>query len=173
MNSVFRTWKFWVQFSGLKFWGRDLEKIKEKIKTVSKFLNCPNRSQVSERVLGRYFRKKKHSCPVFHRGSSLRKISKKSKNFENSKKAQNIPKSVQTCFKHVLGQFVPTIFCPVFHGGSSLRKLSKKSKKFQNSKNASNRFQKCPHVFWKCFGAIYPNFFLPSVPCRAFQIFWT
>ena len=30
MSSVFRTWKIWVQFSGLELWGRDLEKIKRK-----------------------------------------------------------------------------------------------------------------------------------------------
>ena len=70
-----------------------------------------------EHVLGRLFRK--FFRPVFHGGSSLRKISKKIEKF--SKLSKIVPKSVQTCFENVLGHFSEKNFCPVFHGGSSLQ----------------------------------------------------
>ena len=42
-------------------------------------------------------------CPVFHVGSSLRNDLKKSKFFKIAQKPKVVPKSVQTCFEHVLG----------------------------------------------------------------------
>ena len=72
-----------------------------------------------------------------------------------------VPKSIQTCFELVLGQFFRKIFCPVFHGWSSLQKFSKKSKKFQSSKNAQNRSQKYSNVFRTSFGANFSKNFCP------------
>ena len=152
-----------------------------KSKKTSKFQKSPKLfPKVSKRVLNKFrvnlFEKK--LCPVFEEGSSLRKFSKKSKKFQNSKKAQNrsqkCPNVFWRCFRVIFSKF-----CPVFHGGSSLRKFSKKIKKFskfqkcpkpspkvserkfsknlkkfQNSKNAQNRPQKCPNVFWRCFRVI-------------------
>ena len=87
MSSVFRTEsyefrfpniKIWVQFSGLKIWGRDLENFFQKIQKI----------------------------------------------FKIPKKPKIVPKSVQTCFEHVLGQFFRKKICPVFHGWSRLQKNS-------------------------------------------------
>ena len=135
---------------------------------------------------------------MFHEGSSLRKFSNKSKNFRNSKNAQNrpqkcpndnfqnqkkfqnskkaqnrsqkFPNKFWTCFEVI---FSKKNFCPVFHGGSSLRKFSKKSQKFQNSKNAQNRPQKCRNVFWPYFGEIFSKKFFAqcSMKGRVFENF--
>ncbi len=71
--------------------GRFFE-IFKKIKKFSNIEKCPKSfPKVSKRVLNMFwgnFSEKKF-CPVFHGGSSLRKFSKKSKNFQKSKNAQN------------------------------------------------------------------------------------
>ena len=85
---------------------------------------------------------------MFHGGSSLRKFSKKSKKFQNSKNAQNRPqKSPNENFQS--------------------RKL------FQNSKKAQNRSQNRPNVFWTCFGVIFSkNLFAQcSMEGRVFENF--
>ena len=58
-------------------------------------------------------------------------------NFQKSRKLFKIPKvlkippkSIQTSFEHVSGQFFDKKNCPVFHGGSSLQK-NQKLPKFQ------------------------------------------
>ena len=96
MSSVFRTCKTWVQFSGLKFWGRDIEKIKEK----------------------------------------------NQKSFKVPKMSKIVPKSVQTCFEHVLGQIYRKIF---------FASCSPEGRVFENfQKNGKNsKFQKCPKSFPK------------------------
>ncbi len=72
--------------------------------------------------------------------------------FKNPKFPKIVPKSVQTCFEHVLGCFFrKQNFCPVFHGGSSLRKFSKKSK--------TSKIQKSPKSF-------------PKVSKRVLNMFW-
>ena len=53
-----------------------------------------------ERVLGQIFRN--ILCPVFHGGSSLRKLSKKLKNFS---KFQKCPKAFPKVYKHILNVF--------------------------------------------------------------------
>ena len=107
----------------------------------------------------------KFFCPVFHGGSSLRKISK---NFQNSKNAQNrsqkCPNVFWTCFGVI---FWKIFFAQCSMEGRVFEKIQKKSKKFQNSKNAQNRSQKCPNVFWTYFEVIFlKKKFLPSVPWR-------
>ena len=98
MSSVFRTWKIWVHFSGLILWGRDLDKIKEKNqKENQSSRNVQRHSQVSNRVLGRFFLP---SVPVFHGV-----FAKKSKKIQNCRKPRIVPKNVQTCFEHVLWHF--------------------------------------------------------------------
>ena len=70
-----------------------LRNFSKKIKKFSKFQpkthkTVPKRIQKCfEQVLGQIFRE--NFCPVFHGGSSLRKFSKKTKNFQSSKKAEN------------------------------------------------------------------------------------
>ena len=168
MCSVFWTETIWNRFSGLKIRGRYSEKIQEKNQEGFKFLKlskivlkCPN-------VFWGIFFEKKFS-PVFHGSSSLRKISK----------IQKGPKSFTKLSKLALnmfffGAFFPKKkFRPVFHGWSSLRKFSKKTKKV-------SKFQKCQKSFPKeskrVLNMLWGDFsenFLPSVPSRAFQIFWT
>ena len=95
------------------------------------------------------------------------------KKFQKSKKAQ---KSFAKVFNHVLnmfwGDFFENVFCPVFHGGSGLRKFSKKSKKFKNPKKPKIVSKSVHTCFEHALGDVFENF-LPSVPCSAFQIFWT
>ena len=100
-------------------------------------------------------------CPVFHGWSSFQKFSKKSKKFQNSKKAQNRSKKYSKVFWTSFGANFSKNFCPVFHGVSSLRNFSKKLKKFQNSKNAQNRSQKYSNVVWTSFGANFSKSFRP------------
>ena len=83
-----------------------------------KFFKIPKMSKIVpknvqlcfEHVLGVLF--EKNFCPVFHGGSSLRNVFKKSKNFHNSKNAQNCSQTVETCFEHVLGYFFCKLFLP-------------------------------------------------------------
>ena len=132
MSSVFRTWKIWVEFSGLKLWGRDLEKIKGKnqknfkvpkmSKNVSK---CPN-------VFWGYFFENIFlpSVPWSHR-----KFLKKSKTFQNCRNAQNRCQNCPTCFEHVLWQFSRNKILPRVPwrvGFSKVFKIIKKISKFQN-----------------------------------------
>ena len=121
MSSVFRTWKIWVQFSGLNFW--DLEKIDEKnqkkfkVPKVSKIVReCPNVFRSN------FFEKKFAQCSM--EGRVFEYFLKKTKTFQISKHAK--------------------------------KSFSKESKRVLNML-WSNIFEK----------------FLPSVPCRAFQTFWT
>ena len=170
MSWVFRTWKIWVQFSGFIFWGRDLEIIhgknqkKFKVPKMSKIIPyCPNVSWGN--VFGKVF--------FDHCSMDSSKVFEK---FKKNSKLQKCPRSFPKMSKVVLNMFCGNFLekkCPVFHGGSSLRKVSEKSKKVQFSKIALNRFQKCANVFWTCFGANLLKKFLPSVPCSAFQVFWT
>ena len=134
----------------------------------SKLQKCPRSYRKMCKLLlnmfcGNFLEKKNAPCSM--EGRAFEKIKKKSKIFENSKKAQNSPKSVQTCFEHVLGQFFPTNFCPVFHGGLGFREFSKKWKKFKVSKVSTRVLN------MRC--GDFSEFFLPSVRCSAFQIFWT
>ena len=111
-------------------------------------------------------------CPVLHGGSSLRNVFK-SKNFQNSKIAQNRSQKCANVFWTCFGVIFPeSFFCPVFHGGSSLRNFFKKSKYFQNSKNAQNRSRKYPNAFWTSFGVIFSKIFFAqcSMEGRVFEM---
>ena len=150
-------------------------KIFKKIKKVSKFQKCPKSSpkvskrkfsksknfskfqkspksfpKLSKRVLNMFWGDflEKIFCPVFHGGSDLRKFSKKSKNFQKSKKAQNRSQK-----------------CP--------NENFQNQKKFQYSKYAQNCSQKCPNVFWSCFRVILSKklFAQCSMEGRVFENF--
>ena len=58
-----------------------------------------------------------------------------------------VPKTVQTCFEHVLGQFFRIFFAQSSMEGRVFKNFQKKSKNLQNSTNAQNRSQNCPNVF--------------------------
>ena len=106
MSSVFRTWKTWVQFSGLNFWGRDIEKIKEKNQ---KSFKVPKMSKINPKcpnvIWGNFFEN------VFLPSVqwSHRKFSKKSKKFQNCRNAQNrcqnCPNLFWTCFEAIFPNF--------------------------------------------------------------------
>ncbi len=130
--------------------GRFFE-IFKKIKKFSEFKNCSKSfPKVSKRVLnmiwGNFFGKS--FWPVFHGGRVFENFQKKSKIFKNRKMPKIVPKSVQTCFEHVLGQFFPKKnFAQCSMDGRVFKNFQKKSKNFQKSRNAQNRSQNCPNVF--------------------------
>ena len=103
---------FRKNFAQFSMEGRVFENF-PKIKNFAKFQKCPKSfPKVSKRVLNLFWVKffEKFFCPVFRGGSSFRKISYKSKNSQNSKMPKIVPKSLQTCFQHVLGQTFRKIF---------------------------------------------------------------
>ena len=97
LGQTFR--KFFAQFSTAF---RILENFQKNQKKISKFQKRPKLfPKVSKRVMnvfwGKFF--EKFFCPVFGGRSIFRKFSKK-----NVFKIPKMPKSIQTCFEHVLGK---------------------------------------------------------------------
>ena len=87
---------------------------------------------------------------------------KKISNFQKCPKI--VPKSVETCFEHVLVVIFSRNFsCSVFHGGSRLRNFFKKFSKFKDAQNRSQNVQTC---FEHVLGYFFEKIFLPSVPWR-------
>ncbi len=166
---------FWGNFSKNFFAqcsmdGRVFENF-QKNQKFSKIQKCPKSfPKVSKRVLnmfwGNFF--EKFFCPVG--GSSLRKFSKKSKNFQKSPKI--VPKSVQTCFEHV-SNFSKKFFAQCSMEGRVFENF-KKIKKF-------SKIQKCPKSFPKVskrvlnmfWGVFFENktFAQCSMECRVFENF--
>ena len=124
---------------------------------------------MSKRVLnmfwGIFFRK--IFCPVFHGGSSLRKFSKKSKIFQNSKQTQTRSHSCPNVFWTCFGVIISKNF---------FAHCSLVGRVFENSQKNQKLFKiaKMPKIFPKSvqtwfehvLGYIFRNFFLPSVPWR-------
>ena len=114
----------------------------------SRFQKCPKVfSKVSKRVLkmfwGKFF--EKNFCPVFLGGSSFRKFSTKIFFFKIPKMPKSVPKSLQTCFEHVLGQTFRKNFA----------QFSMECRVFENfQKHISSKLQKCPKVFPKVFKCV-------------------
>ncbi len=159
--------KIWEKFSGIKFWGSDLEKIQKKIKKFQSSKNVKNVPKCQNVSWGDFFEKVfLLSVPWSHR-----KFAKKSKkNSKLQKSPKSFPKSSKLAFNMFCGYFSEKK-CPVFHGGSGLRKFWNKIKKI-------SKFQKCPKSFPKVSKRVlimlwgnFSDFFLPSAPCRVFQIF--
>ena len=115
----------------------------------SKFQECPKLfPKVSKRVLnvfwGKFF--EKIFLPSVPWKVEFSKISKKNV-FKIPKMPKSVPKSIQTCFEHVLGQTFRKFFAQFSTAFRILENFQKSRKKFQNSKNAQNRSQKNPNVF--------------------------
>ena len=112
-----------------------LFKIAEKPKIVPK-----NVQTCFEHVLGYFFRK--IFCPVFHGGSSLRKFSKKSKNFQNSKQTQTRSHSCPNVFWTCFGVIISKIF---------FAQCSLVGRVFENSQKNQKLFKiaKMPRIFPK------------------------
>ena len=77
--------------------------------------------------------------PVFHRGSRLRKFSKK---FTKGQTSKNVNNRFQKCPKMFWGDFIPNNFMPSAPWNVEFSKIFKKIKKFSN-------FQKYPKSFPK------------------------
>ena len=107
---------------------------------------------------GNFFEKFHAQCSM--EGRVFENFLKYQKAFKIPKMPKIVPKSIQTCFELVLGQFLRKFFCPVFHGRSSLRKFSKKIKKFA-------KFQKCPKSFSKVSKRVLNLFWV-----KFFEIFF-
>ena len=69
---------------------------------------------------------------------------KNQKKFKIPKTPKMVPKSIQTCFEHVLGHSFRKIFAQFSMEG---RVFENFQKKFRNSKNAQNCSQKYPNGF--------------------------
>ena len=162
---------FWGKFFGKILptfpWRVESSKTFKKNQKLSKFQKsqiiyqkCPN---VFWTCFGANF-SKKNICPVFNGGSRLLNLEKSWKSLKNPIMPKIVPKSVQMCFEHVLGQFFWKVSWPVFHGGSRLRKFSKKTLKMSN-------FQKCSKLFAKVsrsvLGWFFRKNFIHSVAWRA------
>ena len=179
MSSVFRTWKMWVQFSGPKFWGRDLEKIKGKNQKIFKVPKMSkNVSKCPNVFWGDFFENVfLPSVPWSHR-----KLSKKSKKFQNCRNAQNrcqnCPNLFWTCFVAI---FLKKKFSrvPWRVGFSKIFKIIKKISKFQNwPKSFSKVSKRVLNMLWGDFS----EFLCPVFHAGLFRfsglkdmrsVFWT
>ena len=107
-------------------------------KAENRHQKCPN---VFWTCFGANF-SKKTLCPVFNGGSRLLKLEKSRKSLKNPNMPKIVPKSVQTCFEHVLGQIFWKIFAQFSVEGRVFKNFQKYSKKF-------SKFQKYPKSFPK------------------------
>ena len=80
---------------------------------------------------GKFFQK--NVIPVFHGGSGLRNFSKKIKKFSKfqPKTHKTVPKRIQKCFEHVLGQIFRKIFAQFSMEGRVFENFQKNQKKFK------------------------------------------
>ena len=108
--------KIWEKFTGLKFWGSDLQKIQEKNQKFQSSKNVQKRCQVSKRVLGRFFWKSFFAQCSMESSKVCEKIKKNSK-------LQKSPKSFPKLSKFVLNMF-GAIFSNFFFAQGSLRGIS-------------------------------------------------
>ena len=164
---------FWEVLAQLAMEGRVFENFqKEIIQKSKKAENCP---QKCPNVFWTYFGANfsKNFCPVFHGGSSFRKLSKKTKNFQSSKKAENRYQKYPNVFWTYFGVNFSKKFCPVSHGRSSVRKFSKKTKNFQSSKKpkiVTKSVQTCfEHVSGQTFQKIFCPVFHAGSRLRKFS----
>ena len=157
-------WFFREKFLPSVPWRVESSKSFKKIKKFSKFQKCPKSSpKVSKRVLnmfwgdflGKFFR------PVFHGGSSLRKFSKKSKNFQNSKNAQNRSQKCPNVFRRCFRVIFSIFFLP---------SMSMEGRVFENFQKNQKSFKisKMPKIVPKSvqtkFFKIKKNFKIPKKP---------
>ena len=120
-ESSFLNLKIGIQISGLKIWGRDLEKIQRKNQNFQNSKNGQNHSQNCPNVFCGNFFEKKVSPSVPWRIESSKNF-KKIKNFSKFQKCSKLFPKVS---KRVLNMFRGTFFgkkiCSVLHGVSSLQ----------------------------------------------------
>ena len=94
--------------------------------------------------------------PVFHRGSRLRKFSKK---FTKGQTSKNVNNRFQKCPKMFWGDFIPNNFMPSAPWNVEFSKIFKKIKKFSNFQKYPKSFPKKSkrvlNVFWGKFFEIF------------------
>ena len=132
--------------------------------------NAPNRSKriqkCFEHVFGQNF-PKKIVIPVFHGGSSLRKFSKKiKKKFKIPKMPKIVPKSIQTCFERVLGQFFRKIFAQFSMEGRVFENFQKNQKKFKIPKRPKIVPKSIQTSSERVLRQFFSKKILPSFPWR-------
>ena len=146
------------------------QKFSKKSKKFQNSKNAQNRSQKFSNVFWTSFGANfsKNFCPVFHGVSSLRNFSKKLKKFSKfqPKTHKTVPKRIQKCLEHVLGQIFRKLFAQFSMEGrvfENFQKNQKKSLKFQKGPKSFPKVSKnvC-NMFW---GKFFENF-LPSFPWR-------
>ena len=102
-------------------------------------------------------------CPVFHGGSSLRKVFKKSKYFQNTKKTPKpFPKMSKRLLNMFWGYFFENFFLPSVPWRVESSKCSQKIKKISNFQECPKSFPKVSkHVLNKFWGNFSEKFFCP------------
>ena len=140
------------------------------MKNFSNFHNCPKsfpkvRKSVLNKCWVNFF--EQFFCPVFHGGSSLRNVFKKSKIFQNSIIAQNRSQKCANVFWTSVGlTFSNNFFAQCSMEGRVFEMLFKKLKKFKLPKTLKivpKLSKSVLNMFW---GKFFEKIFLPSVPWR-------
>ena len=110
---------------------------------------------------------------MFHGGSSLRKFSYKSKNSQNSKMPKIVPKSIQTCFEHVLGQTFRKIFAQFSMEGRVFENFQKNQRVCKIPKMPKIVPKSIETCFELVLGQIFRKFFFAqcSMEARDFEKF--
>ena len=172
--------KFWGYFFQKFFlpivpWRVEFSKCFQKVFKNSKMPKIvPKSVQLCfEHVLGVLF-SKNFFCPVFHGGSRLRNVFKKSKKFQISKKAQNRSQKCPNVFWTCFGVFFSkSFFAQCSMEGRVLEMFSKKLKNFQTFKNAQNPSQNVQTCFEHVLRYSFQNFFFAqfSMEGRVFEMF--
>ena len=157
LGQTFR--KFFAQFSTV---GRISENFQKKSKKFSKIQKRPKSFPTeSKRVLNLIWVNvfEKLLCPVFHGGSRLRKFSNKSKNSQNSKMPKIVPKSIQTCFEHVLVQNFREIFAQFSMECRVFKNFQKNQKSFKFPKMPKIVPKSIQTCFERVLGQTFRKFF--------------
>ena len=95
---------------------------------------------------------------------------------KNAKMPEIVPKSVQTCFEHVLGRFFRKIFLPIVPWRVESSKIFKKVKNFSKLQQSLKSFPKVSkRVLNKFWGDFFEKFFFAqcSMEGRVFENFQT
>ena len=156
-----------------------LRNFSKKIKKFSKFQPKTHKTVLKriqkcfEHFLRRIFRKL--FCPVFHGWSSLRNFSKKIKKFSKfqPKTHKTVPKRIQKCFEHVLGQFFRKVFAQFSMGGRVFENFQKKQRIFKVPKKPKIVTKSVQTCFELVLGQIFPKKMLSqcSLEARVFENF--
>ena len=117
----------------------------------------------------------KFVCPVFHGGSRLRIVSKRSKkSFKTPKTHKNLPNLSKSVSNMFWGTFFGNFFLPSVPWRVESSECFQKIKKVSKLQKRPKTFPNCPKVFWTCFGVLFSEIFLAqcSKEGRVFEMFF-